>query len=58
MSEEVVTEETAAEAVPVQEISEEAYRELEAIVGADYITREPVECASYTGRGYGREAYW
>jgi len=58
MSEEVVKDETVAEATPAQEISEEAYRELEAIVGTEYITRAPVECASYTGRGYGREAYW
>jgi len=39
-------------------IAEEACRELEAIVGPDYITTDPVHCQAYTGHGFGREVFW
>jgi len=65
MSDEEVKEEAQAEAPveeapppPPPEIPEEAYSELEAIVGAEYFTRDPVICQGYNGRGYGREAFW
>ena len=50
--------EAPAEAPPPPEIPEEAYSELEAIVGAEYFTRDPLICQAYNGRGYGREAFW
>ena len=68
MSNEEVKEEAQAEAPPPAEaeappppppeIPEEAYSELEAIVGAEYFTRDPLICQAYNGRGYGREAFW
>jgi len=60
MSNEEVKEEAQAEAPPAPppEIPEEAYRELEAIVGPEYTTRDPILCQAYNGRGYGREAFW
>jgi hypothetical protein len=60
MSNEEVKEEAQAEAPPPPppEIPEEAYSELEAIVGTEYITKDPAICQGYAGRGYGREAFW
>ncbi len=36
-------------------IPQEAYSELQAIVGPDYVTADPVICQAYNGRGYARE---
>lgn len=38
-----------------QGISAEAYKELEDIVGSQWITDDPVACQAYKGRGYARE---
>jgi hypothetical protein len=56
MSEEKKETQAAPPAPP--KIPDEAYSELEAIVGTDYITKDPVICQGYNGRGYGREAFW
>ena len=60
MSNEEVKEEAQAEAPPPMPvgISDEAFGELEAIVGPENASRDPVMCQAYTGRGYGREVYW
>jgi len=58
MSNEEKKQEAQAAAPPAPGITEEAYSELGAIVGAEYITRDPVMCQAYNGRGYGREAFW
>ncbi|MFH1003491.1 MAG: FAD-binding protein, partial [Chloroflexota bacterium] len=39
-------------------IPEEAYIALEGVVGAQFITTDPVQCQAYTGRGYSREQWW
>lgn len=61
MGDEEVTQEAQAEAPPPPPpvgIIDEAYAELGAIVGSKYITKDPVICQAYNGRGYGREAFW
>ncbi len=40
------------------DMPEEAYRELEAVVGPDKISREKVVRQAYVGRGYARELIW
>ncbi len=39
-------------------IPQEAYSELQAIVGPGYVTADPVICQAYTARGYTREQMW
>jgi len=57
--EEVKAEATEAAPAPApQVLPDEAYQELEAIVGPEYITKDPIICQAYNGRGYGREAFW
>ena len=41
-----------------EHISEEACRELEAIVEPENITTDPVICEGYTGRGFDRHIFW
>lgn len=41
-----------------ENISEDACRALEGVVGPEYITTDPIYCMSYTGHGYGREIFW
>jgi len=41
-----------------EHISEEACRELEAIVGPENITTDPVIREGYTGRGFDRQVFW
>ncbi|GAG52016.1 unnamed protein product, partial [marine sediment metagenome] len=36
-------------------IPQEAYSELQAVVGPDFATTDPVMCQAYNGRGYSRE---
>ncbi len=36
-------------------LPQEVYQELQAIIGPEYITQDPVICQAYTGRGYARE---
>jgi len=42
----------------VDHIPEEVCRELEAIVGPEHMTTDPVICEGYTGRGFDRQVYW
>jgi len=58
MSDEEVKAVEEAPPPPPMGIIDEAYAELEAIVGSKYITKNPVICQAYNGRGYGREAFW
>src|SRR5512139_1039965 len=44
--------------VKKQLIPEELYRELQAIVGTDHVTTDPVLCQAYNARGYSREEMW
>ncbi len=39
-------------------IPEELYRELQAIVGTEHVTTDPVLCQAYNARGYAREEMW
>jgi len=41
-----------------EHISEDACRALEAIVGPEYITTDPIVCDAYTGRGFDRQTLW
>ena len=60
MSNKEAKKEAQAEVRPpvLKGISDEAFAELESIVGAENVSRDPVICQAYTGRGYGREVYW
>jgi len=40
------------------DMPEEAYREMEKVVGSDKISKEKVVRQAYVGRGYGRELVW
>ena len=41
-----------------EHISEDACRALEAIVGPEHITTDPIVCDAYTGRGFDRQMLW
>lgn len=41
-----------------EHIAEDACRALEAIVGPEHITTDPIVCEAYTGRGFDREFLW
>jgi hypothetical protein len=58
MSTKQVKQKVQAERPLQKGITDEAYAELESIVGAENASRDDVICQGYTGRGYGREVYW
>jgi len=58
MSNRKVKEKTQVQRPPTMGITDEAFAELETIVGTENASRDPVICQAYNGRGYGREVYW